>query len=289
MTAIDFQSLMRQERQKSRKKATEISLASASEEKKSSSSSLPPSWRFQQPQSLYSLKSFDSDLYHICSNPPDIYYVPNVLTCEFQRQISDWLLSLPENENPNQSCSSAAHSKWTPLRFGKRRVALFDKRICPFPQPLALLADYVDKSVWYEKQHESGESFINHILINDYSSSDQGILPHTDGPAYEPCTATLSLESDALLTFLPRGSNQNKSRIEDYPTLILEPGSLVVFRDEAYAEWMHSIPTNQPCIDVDSRTCVNLSQTKWAACSHQDKVSVQRGTRRISLTFRVAR
>jgi alkylated DNA repair protein alkB family protein 6 len=40
-------------------------------------------------------------------------------------------------------------------------------------------------------------------LLNEYQPG-QGILPHTDGPRYEDCTATLSLGSDIVIEFTKR-------------------------------------------------------------------------------------
>lgn len=40
----------------------------------------------------------------------------------------------------------------------------------------------------------------NHCLVNEYHPGD-GILPHTDGPAYVPTVATLSLESNTVYEF----------------------------------------------------------------------------------------
>ncbi len=73
----------------------------------------------------------------------------------------------------------------------------------------------------------------NHALINEYGL-DEGILPHTDGPAYFPLVATLSLGSPALMRF---------SRAGEAPLdLRLERRSLVVTGEELYSHWLHSIP-----------------------------------------------
>ena len=40
----------------------------------------------------------------------------------------------------------------------------------------------------------------NHVLVNEYKPGD-GIMPHTDGPAYYPIVSTLSLGSDSVLQF----------------------------------------------------------------------------------------
>lgn len=40
----------------------------------------------------------------------------------------------------------------------------------------------------------------NHVLINEYLSG-QGINPHSDGPAFTPLIATISLGGSVLLDF----------------------------------------------------------------------------------------
>jgi len=48
------------------------------------------------------------------------------------------------------------------------------------------------------------EKIPNHVLVNRYAPGD-GIFPHTDGPAYHPLVAILSLNSDCAFDF--RGSS----------------------------------------------------------------------------------
>ncbi|GAA5996625.1 hypothetical protein JCM5350_007558 [Sporobolomyces pararoseus] len=52
----------------------------------------------------------------------------------------------------------------------------------------------------------------NHCLVNEYLPS-QGILPHTDGPAYQPCTTTFSLSSHTILSLRsnPRPSSSSST------------------------------------------------------------------------------
>ena len=55
----------------------------------------------------------------------------------------------------------------------------------------------------------------NHCLVNEYQAGG-GILAHTDGPAYEPMVAAVSLGSGVILQF------------ESGTKLWLAPGSLLV-------------------------------------------------------------
>ncbi|CAN0338916.1 unnamed protein product [Hapterophycus canaliculatus] len=70
-------------------------------------------------------------------------------------------------------------------------------------------------------------------------------MAHTDGPFYEPRTATLSLGSDAVMHFSPRvetsriGSPGVETRAQ--ASLVLRACCLVVFAEEAYSHLLHSI------------------------------------------------
>jgi alkylated DNA repair protein alkB family protein 6 len=97
----------------------------------------------------------------------------------------------------------------------------------------------------------------NHALVNRYRPGE-GILPHEDGPAYEPRVAILSLGSPAVLRFWRRRRRQGSGGDGgggggDPPPVpvpgvdppdaswLLEDRSLVVFEGEAYAECWHGI------------------------------------------------
>lgn len=74
----------------------------------------------------------------------------------------------------------------------------------------------------------------NHVLLNDYPAG-QGIMPHTDGPAYFPRVCTISLLSSCLLHF--RSSLSAPPAME----VLLRPNSLVCFTGEAYETFLHGI------------------------------------------------
>lgn len=70
-------------------------------------------------------------------------------------------------------------------------------------------------------------------------------MAHTDGPFYQPRTATLSLESDAIMHFSPRlaAADVGRPGVESRPqaSLVLRARCLVVFADDAYSKQLHSI------------------------------------------------
>jgi len=90
----------------------------------------------------------------------------------------------------------------------------------------------------------------NHALVNLYRPGE-GILPHEDGPAYEPRVAIASIGSPAVLRFWRRagpGGGGGGAAPAPVPgvdppdaSVLLEPRSLVVFEGEAYAGCYHGI------------------------------------------------
>merc|ERR1712194_208631 len=126
-------------------------------------------------------------------------------------------------ENPHESAADPfqANGAWTTMHHAKRRVALFDAQIAPVPAPLRCLSRaLVEQGIF--------EVLPNHVLVNEYHPG-QGILPHTDGPAYFSRTATLSLGSDVLIRFTPR--KQATDDDDRTRQLWLPKGCLLVFED----------------------------------------------------------
>ncbi|GAA5899671.1 hypothetical protein JCM6882_001179, partial [Rhodosporidiobolus microsporus] len=134
----------------------------------------------------------------------------------------------------------------------------------------------------------------------------QGILPHTDGPAYLPCTTTLSLGSHTVLCLRSKPAHlsspapspattdssppsSSASTPDPAPSpsappppppssdevqkidLFLPPRSLLVLTGELYADWLHGI---QP-LPADSsevlRGCANWEG--WWAWQAQNEAS----------------
>lgn len=87
----------------------------------------------------------------------------------------------------------------------------------------------------------------NHVLVNEYRPGE-GILPHSDGPAYRPAVAILSLGSSAIMRFVPRvapglvGTEEHRARerAESF-CLVLRPRSLLVFSGHVYSGMLHGI------------------------------------------------
>jgi alkylated DNA repair protein alkB homolog 6 len=78
----------------------------------------------------------------------------------------------------------------------------------------------------------------NHILVNEYLPG-QGIMPHQDGPLYNPIVATVTLNSHSVLNFYPHGVETATS--EPKFSVLLEPRSLFVQTGQLYKTYLHGI------------------------------------------------
>ena len=83
-----------------------------------------------------------------------------------------------------------------------------------------------------------GGNHPNHVLLNNYRPGD-GILPHTDGPAYYPYVCILSLQSGLTLNIW---KDHEDVRSKKYlARFYLEPRSLFIFTDDHYSQHLHGI------------------------------------------------
>ncbi|KAJ1620580.1 hypothetical protein T492DRAFT_635081 [Pavlovales sp. CCMP2436] len=85
----------------------------------------------------------------------------------------------------------------------------------------------------------------NHVLVNRYEAGE-GILPHSDGPLYDPLVAIISLGGPAALDFWESLQHSVQGRTENGGALpsasfVCEPRSLLVFYGDAYTSFLHGI------------------------------------------------
>ena len=201
--AIDFRALRRQERRR----------VNGGKEKKadpnpSKQRSTHPPWHAPDEEDWIPPPL---QLESIVEEPPFVRYQPDYLPPNWQKALWDWLHCYETRDDDGTEPTSAC---WTRLKYAQRRVLVLSSG--DFPPPIQLLVDAL-----------SPLFTPNHVLINAYPPGS-GILPHTDGPAYEPQTATLSLGCPAQFA------------IDDRLFWTLAPGSWVVFGDEWY-RGKHSI------------------------------------------------
>lgn len=124
----------------------------------------------------------------------------------------------------------------------------------------------------------AGLTRANHVLVNHYQAG-QGILPHTDGPAYTPYAAILSLGSAVVFDFWR--DHQHAASGQGPISVLLPARSLLVFQEDAY--WgLHGLADRHS----DSLEGV-LNPEMLRSCSQQLQVDGSlRRHERFSLTIR---
>ena len=174
---------------------------------------------------------FSIDLHssQIVSLPSSFFYIPNFIT-----------------RAEESSLLATIHAKpW--IHLSKRRLQVFPAPLtansvllAKDPLPLwlrePLLGKLDELGIFCGVGADGGDVPMNHVLINNYRPGE-GIMPHEDGSAYYPVTATVSLGSHTVLdvTGKPAGGVAGTWRI------LQEPRSLLVTRDDAYQGTLHGI------------------------------------------------
>jgi len=152
----------------------------------------------------------------------------------------------------------------------------------------------------------------NHVLANVYPAG-AGILPHTDGPAYAPVAAILSLgeDSPAVMRFFTAGAGDGgggggggTGGAAPAFSIFLPPRSLLVFRGAAYTAHRHGIAADVGGDVVDGSLLNPAAAAAWAAAAGagreqqqqqqqqqeegqgQAPLTIRRGPLRVSLTVR---
>ncbi|KAI3826582.1 hypothetical protein L1987_00630 [Smallanthus sonchifolius] len=220
---------------------------------------------------------------------PTVFYIPDFISDSDQNLLLNHIYTAPV-------------SKWKVLK--NRRLQnwggiVHEKGLLPqdLPPWLTKITEKIsDESSLFP-------SAINHVLINEYLPN-QGIMPHQDGPAYFPVVAILSLGSPVVMDFTPHFSLLGTSNIEDkdsiegadhvnlpnYPSfsVALMPGSLLIFKDTAYSDYLHGI---KDCEIQQYDAAVNatevLGHQSLIETQDEDSKAIHRSTTRVSLTCRV--
>ncbi|KAJ9608486.1 hypothetical protein H2200_007474 [Cladophialophora chaetospira] len=205
--------------------------------------------------------------------PPSCYYIPSFISISEEEHMINEIRKVPE-------------PRWTVLTH-RRLLSLPSTLTGPARDTLlaAPLPPYLDSSVARLKDSKFFESSPhrapNHVLINEYKPGE-GIMPHEDGPAYSPITATISLGSHTVLEIYNK--NEQGER-EATPTwrILQEPRSLLVTTSDMYINTLHGISELQTDENLDREYIVN-----WDLIEDKqpyENGNAQRQTR-ISLTLR---
>ncbi|XP_075491288.1 alkylated DNA repair protein ALKBH6 homolog isoform X3 [Primulina tabacum] len=175
----------------------------------------------------------------VVGSVPTVFYLPEYVTVAEEEQLLNNIYKAPI-------------SKWRTLK---------NRRLQNWVPPWL---EHVTHRIYAESK--LFPSAINHVLINEYLS-DQGIMPHQDGPAYVPVVAILSLGSPVIMNFTPHQSfknaggmmgfnndtisesaplHVNESLSEHRPfSVALMSRSLLIFKDAAYSDYLHGIEDSE--------------------------------------------
>jgi len=137
----------------------------------------------------------------------------------------------------------------------------------PLPPWLAELCAAVGKAVSVDGCAKTSWPAPNHVLVNHYRPGE-GIMPHTDGPAYAPLAAILSLGSAVVFDFW-RDHAHPASGHPAVLSLLLPPRSLLVFSEEAYQSHLHGIADRAfDELDSDVANWTLETQACWLGISN---------------------
>lgn len=121
----------------------------------------------------------------------------------------------------------------------------------------------------------------NQVIVNEYQPG-KGIMPHEDGAAYHPITATLSLGGHTVLEIYKKTDNGER---ETEPTwrILQEPRSLLVTTGAMYKETLHGISDLEVDHNLRPETIVN-----WSLLADANAFETGTAERqvRVSLTYR---
>lgn len=196
------------------------------------------------PPSLAHRAALDFPAHRAAAPVGEVFFFPDFLSEEEEMG----LIGCAYHAEYGNLDSLAPGERWVALKH--RRLQNWGGRVTPeglvdqepLPRWLQMLC---------ERMVEAGvfpaDKAPNHVLINEYRPGE-GIMAHSDGPAYWPQVAILSMRCGALLHFQPRvrteeiGTESHRAReAEESFTAMLPRRSLVVFRGFAYHDMLHSI------------------------------------------------
>jgi alkylated DNA repair protein alkB homolog 6 len=164
---------------------------------------------------------------------------------------------------------------------GKARDTLVSSSTLPIHVTTDILPKFKEIGIFSDSPHGAP----NHVLVNEYLPG-QGIMPHEDGSAYHPVTATVSLGSSIVLDIYPKFVFGGKDGGRKHYRILQEPGSLLITMGECYTDTLHGIAEVQIDEDLSETTIAN-----WHFLGDKKQFREGRSIRapRVSLTYRDVR
>ncbi|KAI6226550.1 Fe2OG dioxygenase domain-containing protein [Aphelenchoides fujianensis] len=173
----------------------------------------------------------NADDFLVKNAPDSIRYIPNFISEEEERQLLNHVYAAPK-------------PKWDTLK--NRRLQNYGGLVGQHGLiPDGDLPDWLETIIDRVMTVQSGfpeDRRPNHVLINEYLPQ-QGIMPHTDGPAFFSLISTISLGGCTCLDFYePMQPGQQQPLDQRHVgSMLLQPRSLVFIKDRAYSELLHGI------------------------------------------------
>ncbi|RLN41198.1 hypothetical protein C2845_PM01G42330 [Panicum miliaceum] len=221
---------------------------------------------------------------------PTLFYVPDFISQSEQSQLLHHIYQAPAPKWKSlknrrlQNWGGVVHEKGL-LPQASSKIELARASHAAVPSWLTRITDRIYQWIGLFP------SAINHVLINEYHPN-QGIMEHTDPQNFQ----IDELPGPAKMESNGSGSHECGATNESDPassSLMLMPCSLLIFKDQAYTDYLHGIQDNE-LHNLDK--VVNLSRCPelkhLSPDSIQGSMDEQRGTirrtaTRVSLTCRL--
>jgi alkylated DNA repair protein alkB homolog 6 len=205
-----------------------------------------------------------------------MYYIPS-------------FLSPSKCESLLSNIASTPPQKWTQLSrrrllslpsslTGKARNTLLLASSLPSYLSDGILPGFRNLGIFGESPHRAP----NHVLLNEYLPG-QGIMPHEDGPAYHPVTATISLGSCTVLDIYLSAQTGQDPTCQKKWRIVQEPGSLLITSGNCYTDTHHGIAEVEVDEAIREETVAN-----WSLLGNRMQFQDEKIVRglRTSLTYR---
>jgi alkylated DNA repair protein alkB family protein 6 len=197
-------------------------------------------------------KSAGLESYRVVPEYDEIYYIPEVISSEFE----EFLLRATQS------------SSWREL--STRDVQLWGRGLPPATlgtEPHEEAPEWLDSCLDFFSAltglSDSSGRGVNHVLVNRYYPG-QGVPHHTDGPRYARCAAILSLGASIAMSFRKRreaGDITYENSKQDVFQLLLEPRSILMFRGDLYENYLHGIEAR--CSDIIDSSFRNVDFSNY--------------------------
>lgn len=163
--------------------------------------------------------------------PRSCYYVHSFITPAEEEQILDQIRRLPGSR-----WTVLSHRRLLSLPSSLTGAANDTLIAAPMPSFLDSIVRRLKEQGYFEGSTHKGP---NHVLINEYKPGE-GIMPHVDGPAYNPVTATVSLGSHTVLELYKKNEHGEREAVPTW-RILQEPRSLLVTTGDMYVDTLHGI------------------------------------------------